>query len=136
MTTFVEKAFKTPISPELLADVLGVFAELEPDERQSYEVRAFRVFQLLDERREPGDRAALAFAIQLRLEALARLHDDRGLRAWTLPGEQEGMDYVHGDVVSAAAAEPLISINAHEAGFDRDTFRARVLASAATRGSA
>ncbi len=90
----------------------------------------------MKDRREPGDHGTLAFAIQLRLEALARLHDDRGLRAWTLRGDEEGMDYVHADVVRAAAAEPLVALNEHEVGFAPESFRTRVLASAETRGSA
>nr|WP_313428031.1 hypothetical protein [Brevundimonas diminuta] len=136
MTSLIKRAMTTPISADLLTAALDAFAEMPTEDRQSYEARAFRVFQLLEERDENGDRALSAFVIQLRLEALARLHDDRGLRAWTLPGEEEGMDYIHADVVEAAAVEPLKAIDDRTTGFDAESFRARVLASAAVRGNA
>lgn len=84
MTSFTKRAMATAIPADLLTAALEAFAEMPADDRQSYEARAFRIFQLLEEQEETGDRALIAFVIQLRLEALARLHDDHGLRAWTL----------------------------------------------------
>lgn len=136
MSNFVERAMRTPVSPDLLAAAMEAIAELPQDQRRSFEGRAFRLFRLLEERDEGDDAALFAFVIQLRLEALARLHDDRGLRAWTLPGDAEGADYIHADVVAAAAVEPLIEIDEHTVGFDAESFRARVLADAAVRGHA
>ena len=136
MTSFTKRAMATAIPADLLTAALEAFAEMPADDRQSYEARAFRIFQLLEEQEETGDRALITFVIQLRLEALARLHDDHGLRAWTLPGEEEGMDYIHADVVAAAAVEPLMAIDDRNTGFDAESFRARVLAGAAVRGNA
>ena len=88
MSNFVERAMRTPVSPDLLAAAMEAIAELPQDQRRSFEGRAFRLFRLLEERDEGDDAALFAFVIQLRLEALARLHDDRGLRAWTLPARR------------------------------------------------
>lgn len=136
MSSFLDRAMATSVAPDLLAEAMEVIAELPADQRSSFEGRAFRLFQLLEERDEAEDAALTAFVIQLRLEALARLHDDRGLRAWTLPGDAEGADYIHADVVAAAAVEPLKAIDDHTVGFDPKSFRTRVLADAAVRGHA
>ena len=136
MSSFTDRAMSVEVSPELLAASLEAIGELPADQRGSFEGRAFRLFRLLEERDEADEAALNAFAIQLRLEALARLHDDRGLRAWTLPGDAEGADYIHADVVAAAAVEPLLAIDDHTVGFDLESFRARVLADAAVRGHA
>ncbi len=136
MYGFTERAMSTEVSPELLAASMEAIGELPADQRGSFEGRAFCLFRLLEELDEAGEAALIAFAIQLRLEALARLHDDRGLRAWTVPGDAEGADYIHADVVAAAAVEPLVAIDDHTVGFDPESFRARVLADAAVRGHA
>jgi hypothetical protein len=136
MSRFTNRAMSAEVSPELLTASMEAIGELPADQRGSFEGRAFRLFRLLEERNEAQEAALTAFAIQLRLEALARLHDDRGLRAWTLPGDAEGADYIHADVVAAAAVEPLLEIDDHTVGFDPDSFRARVLADSAARGHA
>lgn len=136
MSSFLDRAMATSVAPDLLAEAMEVIAGLPADQRSSFEGRAFRLFRLLEEHDKSEDAALTAFVIQLRLEALARLHDDRGLRAWTLPGDAEGADYIHADVVAAAAVEPLIAIDDHAVGFDPETFRTRVLADASVRGHA
>jgi hypothetical protein len=66
---------------------------------------------------------------------LARLQKDQVLRGWTMPGTEAGMDYIHADLLKAAAEEPLIERRG-QAVFDVRSFRDRVLANAQVRGNA
>lgn len=129
------EAFAVEVSPELLGEALAMFAEMPAEDRQSFEVRSIRLFELLDERAPDADIATLAFAIQMRLEALAGLAHDRGLSAWTLKGDQDGMEFIHADVVAAAAREPLIEVDGRPA-FDAHSLRRALLETSEAKGSA
>ena len=77
MSSFTDRAMSAEVSPELFAASLEAIGELPADQRGSFEGRAFRLFRLLEERDEADEAALNAFAIQLRLEALARLQAGR-----------------------------------------------------------
>lgn len=94
------------------------------------------LFELLNRKGFGADTGALAVAINFRLEALARLLADDRLRGWSMPGTKPGMDFIHADLIKAAADEPVIEDAAGQAAFDAENFRRRVLANAGTRGQA
>jgi hypothetical protein len=53
-----------------------------------------------------------------------------------MPGDEAGKDFIHSDLVRAAAAEPIIEGAAGHVAFNPESFRRRVLASAKTQGPA
>ena len=136
MPGFLENVNRTTVSAELLGEVLNMHAAMPAEDRAVFEARAVRLFELLDRKGFGKDRGALAVAIDFRLTALARLQKDEALRGWSMPGGEPGMDYIHADLVKAAAEEPVIEDAAGQAAFDAESFRRRVLANAKTRGRA
>ena len=87
-----------------------------------------RLFELLAEKGHDDEEqhADLPLAIQFRLTALARPVRAFEVRGWTLPGGERGLEYVHPNVVRAAAEEPLIETARDQAGFDSEAFRSRL----------
>lgn len=81
-------------------------------------------------------RADLVLAIDFRLTALARLLQAHQVRGWTLPANDEGTDFIHRDLLCAAAEEPVIEDSDGQAGFDPESFRARVLRLSEAKGEA
>jgi hypothetical protein len=134
--SFLKRVNCTRVSAELLGEVMEMHAGLSPEDRTVFEVRAIRMFELLDSKGLGKDRADLAMAIDFRLSALARMQKDKVLRGWTMPGAEAGMDYIHADLLKAAAEEPLIEDSKGQAVFDVQKFRNRVLANAQMRGNA
>ena len=53
-----------------------------------------------------------------------------------MPEEEPGIDYLHIDLLTAAAEEPIIEGEDGQAAFAVESFRRRVLANAKARGSA
>lgn len=133
---FLKKVNRTPVTSDLLADALELHASMVPEDRDVYEARMFKLFQYLDDKGLQKKRGELAMAIDFRLTALARLQSDQALRGWTLPGTEAGMDYIHADLLKAAADEPVIEDEQKQAAFDVESFRRRVLGIAETRGQA
>lgn len=136
MSKLLERVNRTIVAAELLGEILDMQAAMPPAERGALEARALRLFELLDQKGLEKNRSALAVAIDLQLAALARLQRDKALRGWSLPGGLPGMSIIHGDVVEAAAREPLIERVGGEAVFDVESFRRRVLSYAQARGEA
>jgi hypothetical protein len=75
----------------------------------------------------------LVAGIQFRLEALAGLCDEPSYQAWSMKSGSPGMDYVHGDLIEAAASEPLI-MRKRAVCFEPKSFFKRVLLITETRG--
>lgn len=111
-------------------------AAMPTEDRSVFEARAIRLFELLEDKGLGRNRRALAIAIEFRLEALTKLHNDIALRAWTLPSGEPGMDYISADLLAAAAEEPLIEDAQGRAAFDVESFRRRVLSKSDLKGSA
>ncbi|HEY0281174.1 MAG TPA: hypothetical protein VGC27_00955, partial [Rhizomicrobium sp.] len=107
MSPFLERVNRTKVTADLLGDVLKMHAAMAPEDRAVLEVRFIRLLELLDKKGlgRGRRRAALATAIEFRLEALAGLESDHALRAWIMPGEELGCDYVHAELLEAAAKE-------------------------------
>jgi hypothetical protein len=80
MPNFLEQVNRTVVSAELLGEAIKMHAAMPAEDRPVFEVRAIRLFELLDKKKLGKDRAALALAIDFRLTALARLHDKEVLR--------------------------------------------------------
>jgi hypothetical protein len=131
---YLDRVNRTTVSAELLGEVIEMHAGMPAEDRPALEARAIRLFELL-ERKKLKTPATLAMAINLRLEAFARLCGDDRLRGW-LRGDGPGAAFIHADVLKAAANEPLIEDAAGRVAFDADSFHRRVLANAECRGTA
>ncbi len=74
-------------------------------------------------------------AVYFRLEALARLMDQHGLKGWTMKGDEDAAEFVNGVVFTAVAQEPLVIIDGKIA-FERESFLKRILKLAEPEGMA
>ncbi|WP_156652628.1 hypothetical protein [Methylobacterium sp. Leaf86] len=121
----------------LLAEAMERHSNMPPEDRGVFEAIAFELFRFLTEKGFEGSRHGdLAMAINFRLTALARLVQGDQVRGWTLPGDTEGLTYLHADVLKAAAKEPLVEDDKGQAAFDGPAFAQHVLSLAAARGRA
>lgn len=136
MKTFLDRVNRTKVTATLLGEVLELHAAMPAKDRMVFEVRAIRLFELLDKKGLGNDGGDLAMAINFRLTALAKLHDEAALRAWTMAGKERGMNYVSADLLAAAAEEPLVEDAQGDATFDIESFRRRVLSRASAEGTA
>jgi len=127
----IERVNKYRLPAKLLKAATAVLADLPQESRRTFEGRAIAVIHLLDELNYPGGskRALIATSIQFRLEALARLRDCPAYKAWAVRArEKSGPDFVHSDLLAAAAVEPIIGEpEGHEVRFDETKFFERVL---------
>ena len=110
-------------------------AELPEEDRRDVTAQMLRVIRYLDDAGTGDGRAALGLAINFRIRALARLTADGGLQGFRYPGAAEGMDWLHTDVVRAAAEVPLREVD-DDAVFDPAEFHNHLLKIAATAGNA
>ena len=116
---------------------MQMHANMPAEDRTSFEARAFRIFELLNERGYRGKkRGTLSIAIDFRATALARLIESRGGRGLTRSGSEAGMDWVHVDFVRCAAEEPLVEDHAQQPAFDADRFEQRLLSLCEVQGKA
>lgn len=137
MTRYLEQVNRVSVAPDLLGEVMEMHANMPAEDRSSFEARAFRIFELLTGHGFRGKkRVDLSVAIDFRLTALARLTKARGGRGFTIPGREEGMDWVHPDLVRCAAEEPLIEDEAEQSAFDLDRFEQRLLGICEIKGEA
>jgi len=136
VSEFMDRVNETKVTGALLGEVVRLHANMPPEDRPDFEARAIRMFELLDKKGLREERGVLASAIDFRLTALAKLQGDPALRAWTMAGKDEGADYIHADLLEAAAAEPLVEDQQGQASFDPNSFRRRVLSITETKGSA
>ncbi len=127
MNGIVNAIFQTAVTPELLEKAVAAVAKLESDDRKDLTGRAMAIIRMLDEEGLSGHELHLAAAIDFRLEALARLVHRPEMKAWSLPGDMEGMLHVQRIVWEAVAAEPLVE-DGDRAAFDPDGFFKRLTA--------
>jgi hypothetical protein len=138
MPDFLKRISNKPVPANLLKAALSAIGELPEEDRKDITGRAIAVIRVLDEHNiERGleERADLLTGIQFRLEALARLHNEPAFRAWSMKSGTPDMDYIHEDLVEAAAVEPLI-MGEHQARFDANSFFKKVLQISSARGQA
>lgn len=136
MSGFLRRVNRTKVSPDLIGEVMEMHANLPAEDRTAFEVRAIRMAQLLTDKGFSGrQHADMALAIEFRITALARLLQSRDVRGWSLPGEEQGQEYLHVDLLRAAATEPVIESADGQACFDPEAFRTSVLAFADPKGN-
>jgi hypothetical protein len=127
---------RTQAPAELLGEAIEMHADLPAEDRRAFEVRSIRIFEMLDRKGFGKKCADLVLAIDYRLTALARLLQEHQVRGWTLPAGDQGADFVHRDLVRAAAEEPVIEDENGYAAFNPESFQARVLRLTTARGQA
>lgn len=136
MSQLLEQANSTPISAELLGEVLEMLGAMPSRERWASESRAARLLQLLERKGLGRDADAIAVAIDFRITALVRLQREDALRGWSMPGGEPGLNVIHAELVKAAATEPLVEDAAGDARFEAESFRLRILAGVEPHGQA
>jgi hypothetical protein len=129
MANFLKRVRTTPVPIDLFQAAAKAIADLPEEDRKTLDGRALAVIHVLGLQ---GNGELLA-GIGFRLEALARRHEELEYRAWSMKSGSPGMDYVHGDVVEAAASEPLVADD-DCARFEPKSFFKRVLKIAQTHG--
>jgi hypothetical protein len=126
---------KIAVTPELLGEVMVMYAALPPAER-IFEARAKQVIALLRDRGHGANCGLLAMAITIRLMALDVILKDHEVKGWTLPGGGPDVTYVHSYLLKVAAEAPLLDGPNGQPIFDSTDFQRRVLRIAGTRGHA
>jgi hypothetical protein len=98
------------------------------------------VLQLLEFLKDKGftgrRHSDLALAINFRITAVTQLVRDDHVKGWTLSDREEGISYLHADIIKAAAKEPLIEDSDSAVAFDENSFVRRVLHLTQARGRA
>ena len=90
---FLNVTSRTPVSPTLLREAMGLHANMAPEDRPMFEPRAFQLFEFLKRRGFTGRRHSdLALAINSRLTALARLVQGDHVKGWSAAGSGRGVD--------------------------------------------
>ncbi|SCW90754.1 hypothetical protein SAMN02927900_06489 [Rhizobium mongolense subsp. loessense] len=133
---FLNQVNKTNVTPELSGEALRLHSGMPPERRNSYEARMFELFRFLDDKGLKRQKRELAMAIDFRLTALARLNGDKALSGWTLPGSEPGQDFIHENLLKAAALEPVVEDEYRQAAFNAESFQRRVLAFSKAEGNA
>ena len=130
------KRNQQPIPVELLGGAIEAIARLSARDRTNTASRVVALLRMMDALNVPSAleaRSALLMAIQLRMDALARLQDHPSYRVWSMKsGTSEG-HYVHADLIAAAARAPLI-MTGRVANFEPQSFFALVLIISEARG--
>jgi len=114
------------LDPELLMCALEAIADMDPEDRKSFEGRTITIIRLVHERDIPDEeRSDAAMAINFRLMALAKL-DVPAFPIWRIAAEgKEDPDLLHEDVVQCAAEEPLVR-DGEDLSFERGRFTERL----------
>lgn len=135
MSDIVDAIRRTKVTADILEKVVAALAAMESADRRDFTGRAVTTIRVLDEEGLLRQQPHLAAAIEFRLEALARLSHRPELKAWSLPGDIEGMIHVQRVVWKVVAAEPLRE-EGNRPAFDADSFfrRLTALSEAAGRG--
>jgi hypothetical protein len=136
MAGYLDSVNRTKVSPELLGEVWAMQAAMSPKDRDLFDVRAIRLFELLAAKRLVGDENVLALAINCRLQALTAIavHDNQ--RGWVFVDAAAGMPCIEADLMQAAAEEPVIEGLNHQAIFDATRFQRRMRRIAEAKGRA
>lgn len=130
----LKRVNKTKVDPQLMEEILEAVAELPADHRDFEGTTIEIVKRVADLGLPERDRMDLSMAINFRFMAFARLMQDGGGRGWREAGK-DGCTFVHGELVQAAAEEPVIERD-EQIVFDADSFHRRLLALAEMHGEA
>ena len=134
---FLHEINRLNVTPALLGEVMILWASLSPDEWSDFDRRLERVVQFVGAKLGGEDNAMLAMAAALRLMALDDIVVDPEFRGWRLSEKTSaGVSYIHGDLLKVAAGQPLLDGPAGNPVFDREAFRAGLMALIAAHGRA
>ena len=135
-------AWTVPLPDGLLESILKAHADMSPEGRSSFGARTIVIAKAVHglglKTPQSGNIVA---SCSFRLIALARLTADEEIRGWTKADGVDGVDgvdgcdMVHPAVIKATATEPLFQ-QGDEFGFDKVSFRSRVLKIADSEGFA
>lgn len=130
---FLDQINRDGLDPELLMGALEAIADLDPEDRKSFEGRTIAIIRFVHEHDIPDDeRTDAAMSINFRLMALAEL-DVPAFPVWRIVAEgKDDPDLLHEDVVQCAAEEPLIR-GGEDLSFDRARFTSRLASITARR---
>jgi len=113
-----------------------LWASLSSDDWKDFDGRLAHVVDLVSKKGFGEAAPMLAMAVALRLMALDAMVVDPANRGWLVAGPRDGITYIHGDLVKAAAEEILLEGPRGEPTFEPESFRARLMKLAAVRGQA
>ena len=133
---FIEQINGVEVSPELLGEVTAIWASLPPKVWDDFDQRLKHVVDHIAKTENTPDGPMLAMAAALRLMALDSVVKDPRTRAWLVRGRQDGLSYIHGDLLKVAAAEVIQEDALGNPIFDPELFQAHLMALLPTRGSA
>ena len=134
---FIRDINAQKVSAALLGEVMTMWASLSPEEWEDFDRKLQRVVDFIDAKAGCENSPMLAMAVALRLMALDGVVMDPQTRGWLMSGRtRDGITYLHGDLLKVAADEVILEGPNGEAVFNRETFRARLMELAATRGRA
>lgn len=134
---FIREINAQRVSPSLLGEVMHLWASLPRDEWADFDRRLERVVALVERKNPDEGSPMLAMAAALRLMALDALVVDPEFRGWLVSERsQDGITYIHGDLLQIAAAQEVLEGPAGEPAFDRVKFRTRLMELTSARGSA
>ncbi len=136
MADIFDRINGTVVTPELLSKCWRCILHLSPEDREVFEIRVGRIFELLDAKGLAQNRARMA--INYRIDALVAAIVGYGdALGWTLPDAEPGVCFIDLDLVQAATEEPVVEDpNDGHAAFDPRSFQQRVLRIAEARGHA
>lgn len=124
------------IAPDLLGEVMVMLAGLPAAERGDFEARATRIVGFLDGKHIGDNSVLLALAIAVRLMALDSVMDDRLVKEWLIPAPDQGVTYVHADLLRVAVEEPVTEDSEGRPAFVVGSFCRCLARAAAARGCA
>jgi len=134
---FKSRINATPVSPELLGEVMVMIAKLSPAERDAFETRTARVADFVEKKGFGEAAIFVAIAITVRLMALDSVLDDRLIKEWLLlPAAECGGSYVRGDLLRVVAEEPVLEGPDGQPIFAIASLRERLTASISAEGRA
>ena len=130
---FFDQINRYRLDSELLMGALEAIADLDPEDRKSFEGRAIAIIRFVHEQNIADDeRTDAAMSINSRLMALAKL-DVPAFPVWRIVAEgKDDPDLLHEDVVQCAAEEPLVR-DGEDLSFDGARFTNRLAGITARR---
>jgi hypothetical protein len=126
----------TKVSADLLGEVMVMYASLPSEEWEDFDLKITRVIELLNKKNYGKKSDYLAMAVAIRLMALDSVLLNDEFKGFRYPRDASGISYIHGDLLKAAAEEPILEGPQGQPIFEVEAFRQTVLRIAVSRGQA
>jgi hypothetical protein len=107
MSRFLESINRQVVPPDLMADVVKLHNELQPDDRRDLTEQILCIIKAAFAVETAEDRGRLGSSIMFRLEALAKFLSRESGHKLAIAG-RDGVVRVPWELVVAAAQEPLV----------------------------